>query len=198
MARLLLIPLALLGLLTAVMLWSGGTREQRADFAFINRGDNKTLDPNNMSWMQDIRLAYALWEGLYSLDPMTLQPILGSAASVDLSPDKRVYTFHLRPDARWSNGDPLLVRDFRFEFQRMLESPGEYTYLHHYIQGAEKYESDYAEYLKKKGERQPTTQPDFSTVGEKEIDQRTFRVTLNNPVPFFPALCAFPPFFPLH
>jgi len=46
-------------------------------FAFINRGDNKSLDPNNMSWMQDIRLAYGLWEGLYTLDPLTLKTDLG-------------------------------------------------------------------------------------------------------------------------
>src|ERR1700734_3083976 len=116
MVRLLLIPAALFILLAAVILWSGDTREKRADFAFINRGYNKTLDLNNMSWMQDIRLAYALWEGLYALDPATLQPILGSASSVDLSPDKRVYTFHIRAAARWSNGDPLLARDFLFEF----------------------------------------------------------------------------------
>jgi oligopeptide transport system substrate-binding protein len=194
MARLLLIPLFLIGLLAVAMFWSGSTRDQRADFAFINRGDNKSLDLNNMSWMQDIRLAYGLWEGLYSLDPVTLQPILGSAGSVELSPDKRIYTFHIRPDGRWSNGDPLLAKDFIFEFRRMLETPGEYTYLHHYIQGASDYEDGYAEYVK--GKR--TAAPDFSTVGEQAIDDRTLRITLTHPVSFFPALCAFPSFFPMH
>jgi oligopeptide transport system substrate-binding protein len=198
MARLLLIPSALIGLLVAVMIWSGSASDQRADFAFINRGDNKSLDPNNMSWMQDIRLAYALWEGLYALDPTTLQPILGSAASVDLSPDKRIYTFHIRSDARWSNGEALLARDFLFEFRRMLETPGEYTYLHHYIQGAQAYEAAYSDYLKAKSAGHAATAPDFSTVGEQALDERTLRITLTHPVPFFPSLCAFPPFFPMH
>src|ERR1700722_15356517 len=170
MGRLLIILLVLVGLLAGALAWSNSGREVRADFSFINRGDNKSLDPNNMSWMQDIRLAYALWEGLYALDPATLKPILGSASSVDISPDKRVYTFHIRPTARWSNGDPPLARDFLFEFRRMLETPGEYTYLHHYIQGTEQYESAYADYLKAKSAGQPATPPDFLTVGEQVVD----------------------------
>src|SRR5687768_14742094 len=43
--------------------------EEPADFSFINRGELTTLDPNRMSWMQDIRVGYALWEGLYILEP---------------------------------------------------------------------------------------------------------------------------------
>ena len=40
--------------------------------------------------------------------------------------------------------------------------------------------------------------PDFSTVGEKVLDDQTLQVTLRHPVPFFPSLCAFPPFFPMY
>ena len=81
-----MIPVILAGLAAGAVYWSndaGGG--QRADFAFVNRGDNKCLDPNNMSWMQDIRIAYGLWEGLYTLDPVTLKPVLGTAdwAKVD-------------------------------------------------------------------------------------------------------------------
>jgi oligopeptide transport system substrate-binding protein len=194
MARLLVIPLALLALLLAAMSWSGSSATDRADFAFINRGDNKCLDPNGMSWMQDIRLAYALWEGLYTLDAQTLKPILGCAESVDSSPDHRVYTFHLRPSAKWSNGNPLRAQDFVFSWRRMLETPGEYTSLHYYIVGAQRYSESFADFVAKK----TNVAPDFATVGEKALDDRTFQVTLIHPVTFFPALCAFPPFFPLH
>ena len=80
MIRLLLIPLGMAALVCGAVIWSGAHGgQERADFSFINRGDNKSLDINDMSWMQDIRLAYALWEGLYTLDPVTLQPILGCA-----------------------------------------------------------------------------------------------------------------------
>jgi oligopeptide transport system substrate-binding protein len=198
MGRLLIILLVLVGLLAGALAWSSSGQESRADFAFINRGDNKCLDPNNMSWMQDIRLAYALWEGLYALDPATLKPILGSAESAETSADKCTWTFHIRSTARWSNGQPLQAQDFLFEWRRMLETPGEYTYLHHYIAGAEAYENAYADYVAAIADGKSAKAPDFSTVGEKVLDDQTLQVTLRHPVPFFPSLCAFPPFFPMY
>lgn len=69
MLRLSLILVFLLALLTASFYWSSSTRDTRADFTFINRGEIGTLDPNRMSWVQDIRVGYALWEGLYPSNP---------------------------------------------------------------------------------------------------------------------------------
>ena len=69
MMRLLLIPAVMLALLGGAMVWSGSAAEKKADFVFINRGEVTSLDPNRMSWMQDIRIGYALWEGLYTIDP---------------------------------------------------------------------------------------------------------------------------------
>ena len=54
----------------------------------------------------------ALFEPLIQLDPFDLHPVPGAAASWDVSPDGRVYTFHLRPEAKWSNGDPLRASDW--------------------------------------------------------------------------------------
>lgn len=198
MRRLLLIPVVLLLLLAGAFAWSSGERESRADFAFVNRGDNKSLDPNTMAWMQDIRIAYGLWEGLYALDPQTLKPIPGSADKITFSPDRRTWTFHIRATARWSNGDPLRAQDFLFEWRRMLETPGEYSGLHHYILGAQKYQNDYAAYVAAVDAGKPAKKPEFSMVGEKAIDDHTFVVTLIHPVPFFPALMAFPVFFPMN
>ena len=75
-------------------------------------------------WMQDIRIGYALWEGLYQLKPDTLEPIPGAAEKIDISPDGLIYTFHLRKDGKWSNGDPVTTADFMFAWKRMLELPG--------------------------------------------------------------------------
>jgi ABC-type oligopeptide transport system substrate-binding subunit len=100
MIRLLTIPVILAGLTAGAVYWandaSGGGR---ADFSFVNRGDNKCLDPNNMSWMQDIRIAYGLWEGLYTLDPVTMKPVLGTADSASVDSTGTVWTFHIRADA---------------------------------------------------------------------------------------------------
>jgi oligopeptide transport system substrate-binding protein len=194
MIRLLTIPVILAGLTAGAVYWandaSGGGR---ADFSFVNRGDNKCLDPNNMSWMQDIRIAYGLWEGLYTLDPVTMKPVLGTADSASVDSTGTVWTFHIRADARWSNGDPVKAGDFIFSWRRFLETPGEYSYLHFYIKGARQYSSDFAASLSGGGAR-----PDFSEVGEKAPDDHTLIVTLADPVPFFPALMAFPPFFPMN
>ena len=199
MMRLLTIPVMLAGLAAAAVYWSNDAGGRRPDFAFINRGDNKCLDPNGMSWMQDIRVAYALWEGLYTLDPVTLTPVLGCADRATVDSTRTVWTLHIRPEARWTNGDRVKAGDFLFEWRRFLETPGEYTYLHYYVRGAKQYASEFADYVAAK-EKGGTTRPapDFSIVGEKALDERTLVVTLSDPVPFFPALLAFPPFFPMH
>lgn len=188
MLRLLAIPAALLVLLAAAIVWSGSATESRAEFTFVNRGDIITLDTNQMSYLQDMRIAYCVWEGLCAYEPATLDPIPGAASRYDLSPDKRTYTFHIRPEASWSNGDPVTSNDFLFAWRRMLESPSEYTYLHFYVKGAEDYMSDFA----------ANKNPDYKTVGVEALDSKTLRVTLNDPVPFFPDIAAFPPFMPLH
>ncbi len=193
MLRLALIPLALIAMLLAAMLWSGTAAEAPADLRWINAGDPKTLDPGQMTWGQDIRLANGLWEGLYRFDSTTMEPQLGVAQRVDISNDRTIYTFHLRPDARWSNGDPVTAHDFVFAWRRVLEQNGGYTSLMYYIDGAQ----EYAEALRTvKSPDDP--RPDFAAVGISAVDDKTFRVRLKHPVPFFPDLCAFPTFFPLH
>src|SRR5688572_15672131 len=126
------------------MLWSGGGVERRADFTYTDRGDIFTLDLNQVSYMQDFRVLYAIREGLYCPDPKTLKPVPAGAVSHEVSDDKRVWTFHLRPEARWTNGDPVTAHDYVFSFRRMLEEPGEYTYLFYCLKHAETYEKAYA------------------------------------------------------
>jgi oligopeptide transport system substrate-binding protein len=198
MVRLAAIPLVLLALLVASLVWSDEGWQGRADFAFVLKGDHVTLDLNNLSYAIDLRLAESMWEGLYTLDPATLRPVLGTADRFDVSPDRRVYTFHIRRGARWSNGDPVVAGDFLFEWRRMLETPKEYSYLHaQYIRGAAAYEAAYADYARApKGSKPPA--PDFRSVGERVNPDGTLRLELINPVPFLPALLAFAPFYPMH
>ncbi len=159
----------------------------KPDFVYIDRADVITLDLNRMSWLQDIRVANGLWEGLYALDPKTLACIPGTADQIQVNADKTIYTFHIRPSAQWSNGEPVTSGDFVFAWRRMLEEPAEYTYLYHYIKGAEVYELAFQKDMKS---------ADFSTVGISAPDPATLTVTLAHPLTFFPDLCAFTPFFP--
>jgi oligopeptide transport system substrate-binding protein len=188
MLRLLLIPVALVLLLVGAMVWSGGSTPERADLSFINRGDIITLDPNQMSYVQDFRISYAIREGLYVYDPYTLAPTPTGSVGVDVTPDKLEWVFHLRPEARWTNGDPVTARDYVFAWRRMLETPGEYTYLFYYIKNAQKYEAASA-----RGDAMR-----FDEVGVKAVDDLTLKVTLENPCGFFLDLLAFVPFYPLN
>src|SRR3954463_173850 len=112
MLRLLLIPIGLLVLVAGAVAWSGGGTEPRADFVFINRGDIYTLDLNQMSYMQDFRLTYGIREGLYSPDPKTFRPIPAGATGHEVSSDGKIWTFHLRPECKWSNGDAVTAADY--------------------------------------------------------------------------------------
>ncbi|WP_428940881.1 peptide ABC transporter substrate-binding protein [Fontivita pretiosa] len=211
MLRLICIPVALIAILLGSLAWSGGGKQQRADFTFINRGDIITLDLKSMSYLQDFRVTYAIREGLYSYDTKTLRPIPAGIVARDVSDDKRIWTFHLRPESRWTNGDPVVAADYVFHWRRMLEEPDEYTYLFYYIDGAKRYEDEYQAYLRyreklyeheQSPQRTPrppeVPRPDFAKVGVRAIDEHTLEVRLTNPVPFLEDLLAFPPFYPMH
>jgi ABC-type oligopeptide transport system substrate-binding subunit len=64
-----------------------------------NGAEPADLDPQSMSVLMDSQIAYTLFEGLTKLDPKTSEPVPALAENWDVSPDGRVYTFHLRPDA---------------------------------------------------------------------------------------------------
>ncbi|HSU69158.1 MAG TPA: peptide ABC transporter substrate-binding protein [Tepidisphaeraceae bacterium] len=209
MTRLAIIPTVLLAMLAGAIVWSNKSQGSPADFTFINRGENKTLDIGVMSWMQDIRIAYGLWEGLYTLDPESLKPVKGCADRIDISPDQTVYTFHIRDNAKWTNGDDLKSSDFVFGWRRMMEQPGEYSYLFEYVKGVHAYMEAYPKWkeeVAKWGEgRKKSGNPDQFppapaappfNVGVRAIDNKTLKVTLEHPVAYFPALCAYIPFFP--
>ena len=156
-------------------------------FTFINRGDIITLDLNQMSYLQDFRVTYALREGLYTYKLPDMVPEKLLVKDAKLSEDKRTWTFTLRDDAKWSNGDSVTADDFAFSWRNLLESPGEYTSLLYYIVGARDYEVEYAD----KG---PAA--DSAKVGIKVLSPSVLEVKLNDPVPFLPDLLAFPTFYP--
>lgn len=155
-------------------------------FTFINRGDVITLDLNQMSYLQDFRVTYAMREGLYKPDPKTLEPKLALAKDVKVSDDKKTWTFTLRDDGKWSNDDAVTAKDFVFSWRLLLESPGQYTSLFYYIKGAKEFSE----------KRRAGEAASFEDVGIKSPDDHTLIVTLENPVPFLPDLMTFPTFYP--
>ena len=213
--RLLLICAGLI--VVSVSLFALTAKEPRADFTYVNPSGIHTLDPARMSWTQDFRVALNIWEGLTTWDPKTLTPIEGAALfPPDISPDQLVYTFTIRENARWSNGDSLTAGDFIRGWRRGME-PGtatDYTFLFtDHIVGA-------AEYVRWRNEAvtlltaTPIDQTGFhesvltshgaeldarfDEVGLRAVDIRTLEVRLKRPCPYFLDLAAFPTFLPCH
>jgi oligopeptide transport system substrate-binding protein len=96
-----------------------------------------------MSWTQDFRVALNIWEGLTTWHPETTEPVEGAAHFPPrISADGLTYTFTIRDDARWSNGEPLSAQDFVRGWRRGME-PGtatDYAYLFaEHVSGAEEY-----------------------------------------------------------
>jgi len=188
-----------------------------ADFTFINRGDVNTLDLQRMSWMQDLRIARLLFEGLTRTDVMTWEfaQIGGVAESWDISEDRRTYTFHLRDDARWSNGDPVTSADFVYTWRRALlpDTASKYVNFMWFIDGGREFYDWRADALDDLAQRTAAGRADEDAgldlwdqtltkfddlVGVDAPDERTFVVTLKQPVPFFLEICAFPVLYPVH
>ena len=85
-----------------------------------NSAEIKGLDPHVVTGNIEYRILQALFEGLINLDQETLKPIPGVASSWTISEDGKRYIFHLNPDAKWSNGDPITANDFVYSFKRIL------------------------------------------------------------------------------
>jgi len=165
---------------------SGGCQRtpQRADLVLINGAEPETLDPAIITGQPETRVVNALFEGLCAFDRFG-RPIPGVAERWEISEDGKIYTFHLRADARWSDGEPVTAHDFVASWQRTLtpETASAYNYLLFPIRGARAF----AEGATK----------DFSTVGVRAVDARTLVVELDSPTPYFLDLCSFPTLFPV-
>ena len=85
-----------------------------------NAGESRDFDPQTTSLPVDTNVIRALMEGLVELDPVDCHAVPGVAERWETSADGLAWTFHLRADARWSNGDPVTAHDFAFAYRRIL------------------------------------------------------------------------------
>ncbi|EFM10993.1 extracellular solute-binding protein family 5 [Paenibacillus curdlanolyticus YK9] len=147
-----------------------------------------TLDPAQSQDQVSFTVLNGLFEGLTRKDEKG-DNIPGVAEKWDISEDGKTYTFHLRTDAKWSNGDPVTANDFEFAWKRALDpnlkpEPSAYAYQLYYIVNAESYNTG-------KGAK-------AEDVGVKATDEHTLEVKLNSPTPYFLSLMSFQTFFPVH
>lgn len=212
--RIVLTCLLVLAVVAAIA--ASGEDHRRADFVYVNPAGIHTLDPARMSWTQDIRLALNIWEGLTSWHAETLQPIEGVAYLPPEISDDRVYTFRLRDDARWSNGDAVTAADFVRGWRRAIE-PGTATdyasLITSLIVGAQEYvdwrnaavakltelsRSDLEAHQRTLVEHAGEMEQRFAQVGIRALDDRTLEIRLLRPCPYFLGLTGFSTFLPCH
>jgi len=156
-----------------------------ADLTICNGAEPQSLDPAIITGEPEIRISQALFEGLAARNAKG-EVIPGMAQSWTLSPDGRTYTFNLRPDAKWSNGDPFTARDFLDSWERALNplTASQYSYQLYYLVNGEAYGTGKLN--------------DFSQVGVKAPDDHTLVVTLVHPTGYFLEITTMPILFPVH
>ncbi|HQY06875.1 MAG TPA: peptide ABC transporter substrate-binding protein, partial [Lacunisphaera sp.] len=131
------------------------------------------LDPHTVTGLGEAKLVQTLFDPLVSFEPDTLAPVPALAERWEISADGLTYTFHLRADAKWSDGSALTAQDCVDSWQRILTPSlgADYAYFLYLLRGAEAFH---------KGQT-----ADFSTVGAVARDARTLVATLKHPAPYF-------------
>ncbi len=178
----------------------------RQDFRWIDGGLPQTFDPAFAAAPPDTDLVRAIFEGLTDYDPRTLAPVPAVATRWETSDEGRTWTFHLREDARWSNGEAVTAKDFVDSWQRTVKigDLAPHTNLLSNIQGARTVSAAERPSTNGKRARQDqessaavNSRPDSRRLGVEAVSDRQLRVHLQSPDLNFPALVAHPVFRPV-
>lgn len=116
---------------------------ERNIFRYVTGEEPETLDPAISDGQPEARIYMALYEGLVEYHPKTLAPIPALATHWRTNNDSSEFTFYLRRNARWSNGDPIDANDFVYSLRRGLSKsvPSRTAWLAFYIKYAQAYNS---------------------------------------------------------
>lgn len=147
----------------------------------------ESLDPQQATDGTSFEVIADFTDGLMQMDADG-QAVCAVAESYEISEDGLVYTFHIREDANWSNGEPVTADDFIFGWQRAVdpEVASEYSYML----------SDIGQI--KNAQEIIDGSVDKSELGVTAVDAKTLQVELNVPVSYFLSLMYFPTFYPVN
>jgi oligopeptide transport system substrate-binding protein len=144
------------------------------------------LDPHHSIYSAEAQVFTAAYEGLFSYDPNSLDPVRAACRSYSKSQDGKTYTFYIRDDARWSDGSPLLARDFRDAWLRALDPAAKADYVEFFdvIAGAHDFRTG--------------RKADSSGVGLSVIADKILQVRLESRADYFTRLLCHHSFSPIH
>lgn len=146
-----------------------------------------TFDPAQAKDSQTNTALRLMYEGL-TRPGTDGNPVPGVAEKWDVSEDGLKYTFHLRDNAQWSNGEPVTAKDFAYAWERVLSPKttpaSEYAYQLYYIKNGQEFNEGKVK--------------DFADVGVKVVDDKTLEVTLANPTSYWLGLTSFYTYYPVN
>ena len=161
---------------------SKSTTAKKQTLTWMNTAEMATLDASKATDQASAEQINNVEEGLYLLGKNAkVQNAL--ATSTKNSADGKTWTFTLRKNAKWSNGDPVTAQDFVYSWRRTIDpkTASEYAYLFSGIKNADAIVA---------GKKKP------ATLGIKADGKYKLTVTLEKRIPYFKLLMAFPLFFP--
>ena len=172
----------------AGMLAGCGSKTDTDTFRFASELDIQGMDSTVVDDGMSFNAIHAITDGLTAVNEKgKTAPAL--AKSWDVSDDGKTYTFHLR-DAKWSNGDKVTANDFVYSWRKIIKDAGNYAYM--LGNGGASVKN--ADALMELGAN--ATDEQMATLGVTAKDDKTLVVELENKVPYFTDLMAFPCYFP--
>lgn len=164
-----------------------GTTAAAQDLHINMSAEPPTFDPAQAKDSQTNTALRLMYEGL-TRPGTDGNPVPGVAEKWDVSEDGLKYTFHLRDNAQWSNGEPVTAKDFAYAWERVLSPKttpaSEYAYQLYYIKNGQEFNEGKVK--------------DFADVGVKVIDDKTLEVTLANPTSYWLGLTSFYTYYPVN
>jgi len=161
-----------------------GTAAAETVFRRGHQAEPESLDPQKVDSAEESNILLDLFEGLTRINGKG-EIVPAVAASWDVSSDGLIWTFHLRPEAKWSDGTPIVADDFVYGFRRAVdpETAAPYVSILYEIAGA-RIISDGKE-------------KDLTKLGVTAPDPHTVRIKLNEPTAFLPGVLALPIGYPM-
>ncbi|MDW4550998.1 peptide ABC transporter substrate-binding protein [Defluviimonas sp. D31] len=165
---------------------AGETLAENQEYSYRLLDAIKSMDPQINTDVEGSGIMRSLFEGLYNEDQEGVL-VPGVATSYELSDDKTTYTFHLRDNAKWSNGDPVTAADFVYAWKRLADPATA---------------SEYAWYI----ELMQIVNASEVVAGEKPVDElgvtavddHTLEVKITAPLPYFPKMLTHASVFPVN
>mgnify|MGYP004592557619 FL=1 len=153
---------------------------EEKDFVIIEASHNYNLNPRTANYSAEAQILTGLYEGLFSYDPITLEPVYAMAKNYRISRDKKRWTFELREGIKFSNGEPITADTIRKSFLKVLSTQGApFSSLLDIVQGAEEFR---------------TNKGDAEIVGIYALDENTISFHLKTPASHLPKILCMPSF----